>query len=221
MRKISEMPKFERPREKLLERGVGYLSDFELLAVLIGNGTKDCSVMNVAEKVLKVLDKGCDRVSARVLQEIEGVGPAKSAVIAAALEFARRRIRPEGIKITSACDILPLISYLANRKQEHFVCVSLNGASEVIATRVVSVGLVNNVQVHPREVFADPITDRATAVIVAHNHPSGSVAPSQEDIEVTKRLKDAGNTLGIKLIDHIIFSRKGYFSFLENGQMPD
>jgi len=89
-------------------------------------------------------------VSARELQEIEGVGPAKSAVIAAALEFARRRIRPEGIKITSACDILPLISYLANRKQEHFVCVSLNGASEVIATRVVSVGLVNNVQVHPR-----------------------------------------------------------------------
>jgi len=206
MRKISEMPKFERPREKLL--GVGYLSDLELLAVLIGNGTKDCSVMNVAGKVLKVLDKGCDRVSARELQEIEGVGPAKS-------------IRPEGIKITSACDILPLISYLANRKQEHFVCVSLNGASEVIATRVVSVGLVNNVQVHPREVFADPITDRATAVIVAHNHPSGSVAPSQEDIEVTKRLKDAGNTLGIKLIDHIIFSRKGYFSFLENGQMPD
>jgi len=121
MRKISEMPKFERPREKLLERGVGYLSDLELLAVLIGNGTKIGSVMNVAGKVLKVLDKGCDRVSARELQEIEGVGPAKSAVIAAALEFARRRIRPEGIKITSACDILPLISYLANRKQEHFV----------------------------------------------------------------------------------------------------
>lgn len=99
--------------------------------------------------------------------------------------------------------------------------MSLNGASEVIATRVVSVGLVNKVQVHPREVFADPITDRATAVIVAHNHPSGSLVPSQEDVDVTRLLKDAGDTLGIKLIDHIIFSRRGYFSFLENGQMPD
>ncbi|HOM02162.1 MAG TPA: DNA repair protein RadC [Acetivibrio sp.] len=220
MKKISDIPKFERPREKLLERGVGYLSDLELLAVLIGNGTKDCNVMTVAGRILKVLDRGCDNVSAKELQEIEGVGPAKSAVIAAALEFARRRIRPEGIKITFPSDILPLISYMSDRKQEHFICVSLNGASEVIATRVVSVGLVNNVQVHPREVFADPITDRATAVIVAHNHPSGSLVPSHEDIEVTKRLKEAGDTLGIKLIDHIIFSRKGYFSFIENGQMP-
>lgn len=98
MKKISDMPKFERPREKLLERGVGYLSDLELLAVLIGNGTKDCNVMTVASRILKVLDKGCDRVSAKELQEIEGVGPAKSAVIAASLEFARRRIRPEALK---------------------------------------------------------------------------------------------------------------------------
>jgi len=134
------------------------------------------------------------------------------------LSLRGAEIRPEGIKITSACDILPLISYLANRKQEHFVCVSLNGASEVIATRVVSVGLVNNVQVHPREVFADPITDRATAVIVAHNHPSGSVAPSQEDIEVTKRLKDAGNTLGIKLIDHIISAARVISASLKTGR---
>lgn len=221
MKKISDMPKFERPREKLLERGAGFLSDMELLAVLLGSGTKDCNVMTVASRILKILDKGCDRISAKELQEIEGVGPAKSSVIAAAFEFARRRIRPEGIKIITPSDVLPLISYMSNRKQEHFVCVSLSGASEVIATRVVSVGLVNKVQVHPREVFADPITDRATAVIVAHNHPAGSLAPSREDIEVTKLLKGAGDTLGIKLTDHIIFSRRGYFSFLENGQMPD
>ncbi|MBN1103567.1 MAG: JAB domain-containing protein, partial [Deltaproteobacteria bacterium] len=92
---------------------------------------------------------------------------------------------------------------------------SLNGASEVMATRVVSVGLVNRAQVHPREVFADPITDRASAVIVAHNHPSGSLSPSKEDIEITHRLRAAGETLGIKLLDHIIFNKIRYYSFLE------
>ena len=105
------------------------------------------------------------------------------------------------------------------RKQEHFLCVSLNGANEVIQTRVVSVGLVNKTQVHPREVFADPITDRASAVIVAHNHPAGGTSPSREDREVTQQLKFAGETLGIRLLDHIIFDRKGYYSFLEKGEI--
>ena len=91
----------------------------------------------------------------------------------------------------------PLISHLADRKQEHFLCISLNGANEVIANRVISVGLVNKTQVHPREVFADPITDRATAIIIAHNHPAGGLTPSKEDIEVTLQLKAAGETLGI------------------------
>ena len=120
------------------------------------------------------------------------MGPAKATLILAALEFARRRIRPEGLKISFPPDILPLIRHFADRKQEHFLCVSLNGANEVIQTRVVSVGLVNKTQVHPREVFADPITDRASAVIVAHNHPAGGTSPSQEDREVTQQLKSAG-----------------------------
>jgi DNA repair protein RadC len=113
--------------------------------------------------------------------------------------------------------VLPLIRHFADRKQEHFICVSLNGANEIIATRVVSVGLVNKTQVHPREVFADPITDRASAVIVAHNHPSGSLEPSKEDIDITARLKSAGEILGIRLLDHVIFNSKGYYSFLEKG----
>jgi DNA repair protein RadC len=113
--------------------------------------------------------------------------------------------------------VLPLIRHYADRKQEHFICVSLNGANEVIATRVVSVGLVNKTQVHPREVFADSITDRATAVIVAHNHPSGSLEPSREDFEITDRIKSPGEVLGIRLLDHIVFNQKGYYSFCEKG----
>jgi DNA repair protein RadC len=113
--------------------------------------------------------------------------------------------------------VLPLIRHYADRRQEHFLCVSLNGANEIIATRVVSVGLVNKTQVHPREVFADPITDRASAVIVAHNHPSGSLEPSKEDIDITGQLRSAGEILGIRLLDHVIFNSKGYYSFLEKG----
>jgi DNA repair protein RadC len=127
-------------------------------------------VLTVAGRILKAIDGGSDQVSLDKLQEIEGVGPAK-----AALEFARRRIRLEGLRISFPPDALPLIRHFADRRQEHFICVSLNGANEVIATRVVSVGLVDKTQVHPREVFADPITDRASAVIVAHNRPSGSL----------------------------------------------
>jgi len=153
------------------------------------------------------------------LQRLEGVGPAKATVIAAALEFARRRIRPEGLKVKTPMDVLPLLRHYADRKQEHFLCISLNGANEVIKTRVVSVGLVNKTQVHPREVFADPITDRASAVILAHNHPSSDLTPSKEDVLITRQLKEAGETLGITLLDHIIFSQKGHYSFLENNEL--
>lgn len=145
------------------------------------------------------------------------MGPAKATLIKSAMEFSRRRIKPEGLKISFPPDVLPLIRHYADRKQEHFICVSLNGANEVITSRVVSVGLVNKTQVHPREVFADPITDRASAIIVAHNHPAGKLTPSREDEEITKRLKQAGETLGIKLLDHIIFNHKSYYSYLEDG----
>ncbi|OQY97617.1 MAG: hypothetical protein B6D35_14385 [Candidatus Brocadia sp. UTAMX2] len=219
MKKISDIPKPERPREKLQEKGAEALSDIELLAILLGSGTKGHDVMTVAERILKVLDAHNEKLNLDELKKIEGVGPAKATLIAAALEFVRRRIRPEGLKISFPADVLPLIANYADRKQEHFICVSINGANEVIAARVVTVGLVNKSQVHPREVFADPITDRAAAVIIAHNHPSGSLSPSKEDVEVTKQLRAAGETLGIKLLDHIIFNHKGYYSFLERGEL--
>lgn len=219
MKKLTELPKFDRPREKLETKGAEALSDLELLAILLGSGIKGHDVMTVAGRILKVLDANNGKPNLEGLQRIEGVGLAKATLIVAALELARRRIRPEGLKITFPTDVLPLISHFADRKQEHFICISVNGASEVITTRVVSVGLVNKTQVHPREVFADPITDRASTIIVAHNHPVGALTPSKEDIETTRRLKAAGETLGIRLLDHIIFNQKGYYSFLEHGEI--
>ena len=218
-KKISDIPKLDRPREKLQQKGAEALSDLELMAILVGKGTEGHDVMSVAKCILKILDSGNEKPNLKELQKIEGVGPAKATLISAALEFARRRIRPEGLKISFPADVLPLIQHFADRKQEHFICVSVNGANEVITSRVVSVGLVNKTQVHPREVFADPITDRASAIIVAHNHPAGGLNPSKKDIEITKQLKSAGETLGIKLLDHIIFNHKGYYSFLEHGEI--
>jgi DNA repair protein RadC len=219
IKKLTDLPKLDRPREKLQTKGAEALSDIELLAILLGSGIKGHDVITVAGRILKVLDANSGKPNLEDLQKIEGVGLAKATLIVAALELARRRIRPEGLKISFPSDVLPLINHYADRKQEHFICVSVNGANEVITTRVVSVGLVNKTQVHPREVFADPITDRASAIIVAHNHPVGSLTPSKEDIEVTQRLKAAGETLGIRLLDHIIFNQKGYYSFLENGEL--
>ena len=151
----------------------------------------------------------------------QGIGNAKAALILAAIEFTRRRVKPEGFKINTPKDIFPHIKHYADRKQEHFLCASINGANEVMNIRVVSIGLVNTTQVHPREVFADPLTDRASAIIVAHNHPSGDLTPSKNDILVTQRLLHAGNILGIRFLDHVIFNKKTYYSFKEQNLMKE
>ncbi|MCK5229219.1 MAG: DNA repair protein RadC, partial [Desulfobulbaceae bacterium] len=217
-KRIADLPKHDRPREKMQRKGAAALTDVELVAILLGFGIKGHDVMTVAKRIVRLVDAHHGRPDLADLQRLEGVGPAKATLIAASLEFARRRIRPEGIKIETPVDVLPLVRHYGDRRQEHFLCISLNGANEVITTRVVSVGLVNKTQVHPREVFAEPITDRASAVILAHNHPSGNLAPSKEDLQITQQLKEAGETLGITVLDHIIFSQKGHYSFLEQGE---
>ena len=133
------------------------------------------------------------------------------------MEFARRRIKLEGAKIQTPADLLPHVRHYTDRKQEHFLCASINGANEILNIRVVSIGLIDRTPVHPREVFADAVTDRASAIIVAHNHPAGSLDPSPADIDTTKQIKQAGEIVGIELLDHIIFNRSGYYSFLEEG----
>ncbi len=217
MKKIEEMDIQERPREKLLLRGASALSDLELMAVLLGRGSRGYPVMTLASNILKLLDTRGAFPDLATLQGIRGVGEARAAMICAAMEFARRRIRPAGLKIHLPTDILDLVRHYADRKQEYFLCTTLNGANEMIATRVITVGLVNQTQIHPREVFADAISDRAAAIIVAHNHPSGSITHGRADEEITARLLSAGDLLGIRLLDHIIFTHSAYFSFAEAG----
>lgn len=219
MAQLKNLPISDRPREKLGLTGPAGLSDAELLAIILGTGTKGRDVLTVAADCLGIIDGSPQTLELEKLTNIAGVGLAKASLLVAALEFVRRRIRPLGTKVRSALDAYPLLRHYADRRQEHFICISLNGAHEVIATRVVTIGLVNATQVHPREVFSDPICDRACAVLVAHNHPSGNLTPSEEDKKVTRALKDSGSLLGIKLLDHIIFSQNEFFSFADQGLM--
>jgi DNA repair protein RadC len=216
---IAQIPEADRPREKLLRKGASALSDQELLAVLLGKGTASMDVMALAAKLARLIDEKGLQVKADDLTQFDGMGDAKATLILAAIEFARRRIKPEGSKIETPADLLPHVRHYADRKQEHFLCASINGANEILNIRVVSIGLLDRSPVHPREVFADALADRAAAIIVAHNHPSGGVEPSQSDISITAQLKAAGEILGIEMLDHIIFDRTDYFSFLEAGRL--
>lgn len=204
------------PREHLHDAGVEALSDEELLALLLGSGIPGRPVGAVARDVVALLDRVSRAPDAEALQSVAGLGPAKAATIAAAFELGRRVLCPGRRKVRSPADILPVVERFTERRQECFLSLSLNGAHEITAARVVTVGLVNRTVVHPREVFADPIVDRAAAVVLAHNHPSGSLEPSAEDHEVTRRLVSAGQLLGIPVLDHVIFSSRGYYSFLEH-----
>ncbi len=208
-----------QPREKLIQYGAGYLSDSELVAILLGSGIKGKCVSILADEVLKILDTNNYKTSVSDLLAVSGLGKAKSTLITASLELSRRVLYPDRKKITAPADAIPFITHYSDRKQEHFLCLSLNGAHEIIRSRVVSMGLVNRTLVHPREIFPDPLKDRAAAVLIAHNHPSGNIDPSQEDIEITRRIKNAGVILGIELLDHIIFTESTYYSFLEEGKI--
>ena len=123
------------------------------------------------------------------------------------------------MKIRLAADLVPYLLQYTLKKKEHFISVTLNGANEIISIRCVSIGIIDAAHVHPREVFADAISDRASSIIVAHNHPSGELTPSKADLEVTKRLSDSGKLLGIKLLDHIIISSRGFLSLRESGEI--
>jgi DNA repair protein RadC len=216
---IDQIPKRDRPREKLLTKGPGALSDQELLAVLLGKGSPRMDVMTLADKVARVMDERGLDVRVDDLTGFEGMGHAKAALVLAAIEYARRRIKPEGLKIKTPSDVLPLIRHFADRRQEHFLSITINGANEVLNVRVVFIGLVDRSPVHPREVFADALADRASAIVVAHNHPAGNLEPSKADLDITLQLRQAGEIMGIELLDHIVFNRSGYYSFLESGQL--
>lgn len=216
MKKIQSLLPTDRPRERLIKYGPNALSDEELLQIVMVSGSKAKDVTKLSKEVLAVLDNRNGSITLQDLSGISGIGTAKAGIIIASLEFARRRIRPEGIKIKSPEDILPLINHYALKKQEHFLTISLNGAHEVIQTRCITIGLLNSSQVHPREVFTDPIQDRAAAIILAHNHPSGNTKASEADIIVTNTLIQSGKILGIKILDHIILGNRGSFLSMRN-----
>jgi DNA repair protein RadC len=209
----------DRPRERLRRLGLSRMRDSELIMLILGSGVAGRPVVEVAADVLALLDTTNSPPSLDDLSRIRGLGPARSATVAAAFELARRVLSPARRRIQIPSDALPMLDRFSDRKQEHFLTLSLNGAHEVIVVRTVSVGLVNRTMVHPREVFAGPLTDRAAAVILAHNHPSGSLEPSSEDNEITRRLVAAGQTLGIPVLDHVIFGSTGYHSYLENDAL--
>ena len=219
MKTIKDMPEHSRPREKLREKGASALRDEELVAAILGRGIEGVDIVTMSKNVARLIRKHKENLSVEHLTSVPGMGLAKAAQILSAFELARRYLLKDTVKIKSAKDILPLVADIANKQQEYFVCISLNGANEVIEKRIVTIGLVNSSQIHPREVFADVIADRAAAVIFAHNHPSGDPKPSDIDTKTHKQLTEAGKILGLRILDHIIVTKKGYFSFQESGLM--
>ena len=210
------LPKEDRPRERLIRCGPESLSDEALLSIILVSGVQGKNVTLVARELLERLDREKTIPPVTELCQMAGMGISKACTVAAMLEFGRRKWAG-GQRIRHPADIYSLIRHHADRRQERFLCLSLNGAHEVLASRIVTIGLVNRTIVHPREVFADPILDRASAIVAAHNHPSGNLRPSEEDHEITRRLKAAADILGITFLDHLIFSEHFYFSFRQEG----
>lgn len=210
-------PEKMMPRERAVEYGIATLSDKELFALLLGSGTRNCRIGNLAERLQSYFDSRFDFADINRMKTIPGIGPAKAALIAGAFELARRYFYPSKKKICHPKDVIPFLMHYSDRKQELFFSILLNGANEIIRIRPVTMGLLNRTLIHPREVFAEAVELRAGAILVAHNHPSGNLIPSEEDKQVTASLKEAGELLGIRLLDHLIFCGSDHFSFLENS----
>jgi DNA repair protein RadC len=217
MNTIKDLPAHARPREKLRERGPAALTDEELVAAILGMGTAGIDVRTMAKQVTGLIREHRAALTLEHLQAVPGMGLAKAAQILSAFELARRHLLRDAVKITCANDVVALVADIAGKAQEHFICISLNGANEVIEKRVVTIGLLDQSPVHPREVFADVIADRAAAVIFAHNHPSGDPQPSDSDRRTHDRLTEAAKLLGLRVLDHVIVTKKSHYSFQESG----
>lgn len=217
MAKIKDIPKIEQPRERLEKYGPGKLSEAELLAILLGTGTKGIHVLDLARKILrKISGEAMKDVSVEELKKIHGLGSAKACEIVAALEFGKRLLQGKrAALLLSPQDAWNELKDIRNHKKEHFVIFFLDSRNQEVRREIISVGTLNASLVHPREVFEPAIQCLASHILIAHNHPSGNCEPSEEDIELTKRLADAGKILGIEIIDHVIVSPSGFLSFKE------
>ncbi|MDU1411554.1 MAG: DNA repair protein RadC [Clostridium sp.] len=219
--KVKDLPKNERPREKLLRYGANQLSNSELLAVILRTGTKDENILNLCDKLISHFGgiNGLLNPSIEELKGIKGIGEAKATQIMALAELsARFNSFKSGEEYVISCpkDVaFYMMKEMNTYKKEYFKLIMLNTKNIVISVKDVSIGNLNSSIVHPREVFVEAIKMSSASVILCHNHPSGDPTPSKEDIAVTKRLKECGTLLGIEVLDHIIIGRKKYISLKE------
>lgn len=217
MVKIKDIPRVERPREKLAKYGPGKLSNSELLAILLGTGTKGQNVIELANKILKKFGSG--KMSEAVYEDLKnfsGLGPAKACEIVACFELGKRLLKDKkSILVLSPEAVWQELKNIREHKKEHFVVFYLDARNQMIEKEIISIGSLNANLVHPREVFEPAVKNLAAQIIIAHNHPSGDAEPSADDIEITRRLVEAGKILGIEIIDHIIVTKKKFLSFCE------
>jgi len=204
----------ELPREKLYKRGASALSDIELLQAVIGSGGKDNDFKQIAKNLNAAIMKlGPDNLTFDDVKSIKGIGNAKATTVFAALEFWRRKYTKQNAPmIDSPEKAAEQLSNIRNKKQEHFALLTLDGARRLINNRIVTIGTLMSSLVHPREVFSLAIEDRAASIIIAHNHPSGMLDISEQDREVTRRIRQAGELIGIRLDDHIIIAGDDFVS---------
>ncbi|NQV17896.1 MAG: DNA repair protein RadC [Armatimonadetes bacterium] len=216
--KIKDLPEFERPREKLERTSINYLSNSELLSILLGSGIKGTNVKQVSKNILKKFGEKLLDASVKELTEIKGIGKIKAEQIVASLELAKRIICEDKskTKIINSSDIFNICKDLITKRQEHLIVLYLDSLNQLIKRETISIGTVNSSIVHPREIFAPAYLYNATAIVIVHNHPDGDSNPSKEDQKITEKLLKLEDISGIKIIDHIIISKEGYFSLLEN-----
>ncbi|MFC5402090.1 RadC family protein [Cohnella soli] len=221
--RLREFPAEERPRERMQKNGAESLSHAELLAILLRTGSSKESALHLAQRILN--DVGGLRRLAECkweeLTHIHGIGPAKALQLQASLELGRRAARsrlPEAAKITCPQDAADLLmEELRHHREEHFVCLFLDTKNQVIGRQTLSIGSLNASIVHPREVFKAAIRRSSASIVCAHNHPSGDPTPSPEDIQLTRRLGEAGKLLGIELLDHLVIGDNRFISLKELG----
>ena len=216
---IKELPKIERPREKLMQYGLEKLSNSELLAILLRSGKKGENVVELANKILKRFRKDeLPNLTFNDLKDYSGLGPAKACEIVACFELGKRLLKDKKAEIyLKPKEIWEELKDLRDLKKEHFVIFYLDSRNQEIKREIISVGSLNANLVHPREVFEPAVRHLAAQVILAHNHPSGDPEPSEDDLEITKQLTESGKILGIKVIDHIIITKTGFISFKEKN----
>jgi DNA repair protein RadC len=216
---IKNYHKIEQPRERLVKYGAEKLSSAELLAIILRTGPRGSNVIKVAENAL-LKYKGTSLANAGFmdLRKVKGIGPVKAGELLACFELGRRMLKDKiAALILSPREVWEELKEIRDSKKEHFVVFFLDTQNQEIKREIISVGTLNSSLIHPREVFEPAIKNLASHIIIAHNHPSGSLEPSGEDLAVTKRLIDAGRLLGIEILDHVIVTKTSYTSFKEKN----